>query len=276
MGLSSVNEKLFGDEARHAEAVPRHGRPLVAGERDRDLMAGSHDLIYLFGIAGHPAPSPVLGMLADAGWNVIVPEVRGFDGRSDSSCPTTISAGSPCSGMRSARVWRCASLRWWGHRSAGCLRGRPRRATARGRRPRPARTVRHLRRGEPGPRPLLGAHTGSHDPPLAKGVPEPYVDRFGELGPDNGPIARYLSDVATASLWPLGDRGQANRLHRIKCPSLSLWGEQDELLPVERASRAGRRRGFRRDRRRRRAPPEWDTPDEVGARLVEFLHDWVV
>jgi pimeloyl-ACP methyl ester carboxylesterase len=107
---------------------------------------------------------------------------------------------------------------------------------------------------------------------FAKGVPEPFVERFGELGPDEGPVARYLSDVAAASLlWPLGDRGQSRRLHRITCPTLILWGDQDELLPV--GTSAAWSDGL--------APVEvvagaghlleWDAPDAVGARLVEFL-----
>jgi pimeloyl-ACP methyl ester carboxylesterase len=107
---------------------------------------------------------------------------------------------------------------------------------------------------------------------FAKGVPEPFVERFGELGPEEGPVARYLSDVAAASLlWPLGDRGQADRLHRITCPRLALWGDQDELLPVD-VSAAWAAGGV---------PVrviagaghllEWDAPDEVGALLVEFL-----
>ncbi len=81
-----------------------------------------------------------------------------------------------------------------------------------------------------------------------------------------------LSDVAAANLvWPLGDRGQAGRLHRVTCARLSLWGGQDELLPpgvsakwaaggipVEIIEGAGHLL-------------EWDAPDQVGARLVDFL-----
>ena len=90
---------------------------------------------------------------------------------------------------------------------------------------------------------------------FAKGVPEPFVDRFSALGPDEGPVARYLSDVAAASLlWPLGDRGQAGRLHRISCPTLVLWGEQDELLPVDVASAWARQRRAGRGHLRRRPP----------------------
>jgi len=107
---------------------------------------------------------------------------------------------------------------------------------------------------------------------FAKGVPEPFTDRFGERGPDEAPVARYLCDTAAASiLWPLGDRGQATRLHRLRCPRLALWGDQDELLPVATAARweaggvpvevvAGAGHLL-----------EWDAPEEVGRRLVSFL-----
>ncbi len=107
---------------------------------------------------------------------------------------------------------------------------------------------------------------------FAKGVPEPYADRFHELGPDEGPVARYLCDVAAANLvWPLGDRGLARRLHRIRGPRLALWGDQDELLPVG-GSAAWAERGVPVE-----VVPgaghliEWDAPEAVGARVIEFL-----
>jgi pimeloyl-ACP methyl ester carboxylesterase len=107
---------------------------------------------------------------------------------------------------------------------------------------------------------------------FAKGVPEPFVERFAELGPDDGPVARYLSDVAAASLlWPLGDRGQVRRLHRIACPRLALWGDQDELLPVG-TSAAWAAGGIRVEVVAGGGHLlEWDVPEEVGARLVQLL-----
>ena len=66
---------------------------------------------------------------------------------------------------------------------------------------------------------------------FAKGVPDAFDDRFGHKGEEEAPVARYLSDIASASLlWPLGDRGVAKRIHRIRCPKLVVWGDQDELL----------------------------------------------
>jgi pimeloyl-ACP methyl ester carboxylesterase len=111
---------------------------------------------------------------------------------------------------------------------------------------------------------------------FAKSVPEPFAARFGDVRPgeghEEGPVARYLCDVAAASLlWPLGDRGQADRLHRIGCPALVLWGELDELLPVPMADRwAGPARPVET------IPGaghllEWDEPDGVARRIVDFL-----
>jgi pimeloyl-ACP methyl ester carboxylesterase len=108
---------------------------------------------------------------------------------------------------------------------------------------------------------------------FAKDVPEPFVERFSHLGPDDGPVARYISDVAAASMvWPLGDRGHARRLHRLRCPTLVLWGDQDELLPVAASARWTDAGGL---------PVEvvngaghlleWDAPEEVAARIGEFL-----
>ena len=32
-------------------------------------------------------------------------------------------------------------------------------------------------------------------------------------------------------IWPIPDKGLKKRLHRIKAPTLILWGEQDKLTP---------------------------------------------
>jgi pimeloyl-ACP methyl ester carboxylesterase len=38
--------------------------------------------------------------------------------------------------------------------------------------------------------------------------------------------------VAGKFLWPLPDRGLGKRLHRIRTPTLILWGEEDRLVPA--------------------------------------------
>jgi pimeloyl-ACP methyl ester carboxylesterase len=236
-------------------------------------VAGDRDLIYLFGIAGHPAPSPVLAQLADEGWNVIVPKLRGFDGSWDFVAPddylgwlTVLWDAIDASEARLPCPVVGASV--GGMLAVDLAAYRPEAVSALALLA-PFGIFDEDNQGID----LYAVPTPERmDHLFAKGVPEPFVDRFAALGPDDGPVARYLSDVAAANLlWPLGDRGQAGRLHRITCPRLSLWGEQDELLPVGVSARwaeggipteviAGAGHLL-----------EWDAPDEVGARVVAFL-----
>lgn len=39
--------------------------------------------------------------------------------------------------------------------------------------------------------------------------------------------------LATAGkfMWPIPDKGLKKRIHRIKVPTLLLWGESDKLIP---------------------------------------------
>jgi pimeloyl-ACP methyl ester carboxylesterase len=229
-------------------------------------------LVYLPGIAGHPASSPALDALGEAGWDVVVPDIPGLDGRSGFWAPDDYlgwlavlwdaldaTGALPCPVVG-------ASL--GGMLAADLAVLRPEAVTA---------SVLLAPFGifdeaHPG-LDLYAVPTAERMGHLfAKGVPDPFVDRFAELGPEDGPVARYLCDAAAASLlWPLGDRGQAERLHRLRSPALVLWGELDELLPVA-TSQAWADRGL---------PVEvvagaghlleWDEPDGVASRVVEFL-----
>lgn len=233
---------------------------------------GTQRLVYLPGIAGHPASSPALDALGAAGWEIVVPTIPGLDGRSGFQAPHDYvswlsvlwdaldeTGALPCpvvgaslGGMlatdlavfRPEAVTALALLAPFGifdEANAGV-------------------DIYALPRGE-----RMG-HL------FAKGVPEPFVDRFSELGPDDGPVATYISDVAAANLlWPLGDRGQAERLHRLRCPAIVLWGGLDELLPVG-TSDAWAAHGLTVE-----VVPgaghlmEWDEPDGVAQLLQGFL-----
>ncbi len=82
------------------------------------------------------------------------------------------------------------------------------------------------------------------------------------------PSPRYLSDIASASLlWPLGDRGVAKRIHRIRCPKLVIWGDQDELLVPGLIERWGGGEVIAGAGHL----VEWDAPDEVAALLRRHL-----
>jgi pimeloyl-ACP methyl ester carboxylesterase len=231
-------------------------------------------LVYLPGIAGHPARSRALDTVADAGWDIVVPQLPGFDGQSGFRAPddhlgwlTVLWDALDATGALPCPI---VGASVGGMLATDLAVFRPEAVT----------TLALIAPfgifddAHPG-LDLYAVPTAERMSHLfAKGVPEPFVERFSELGPDDGPVARYLSDVAAASMiWPLGDRGQAKRLHRIACPALALWGDQDELLPV-----AVSAAWASRDIPVTVVPGgghllEWDTPDEVASRLLAFLAD---
>lgn len=47
-----------------------------------------------------------------------------------------------------------------------------------------------------------------------------------------------MQHLATAGkfLWPIPDKGLKKRIHRVKAPTLVLWGQSDGLVPVEYAN----------------------------------------
>jgi pimeloyl-ACP methyl ester carboxylesterase len=225
-------------------------------------------LVYLWGIAGHPELSPAMRALEADGWEIVVPSVPGFDGESGFVAPDhyldwltvfwdalDATRALPCpvvgasvggmiaaelAAMRPEAVTSLALLAPFGINDAAT----------------PGFDLYAV------PAPERMGHL------FAKGVPEAFAERFAHKGAEEAPVARYLSDIAAASLvWPLGDRGVANRLHRIRCPQLVMWGDQDELLVpglIERwggghvVAGAGHLL-------------EWDAPDEVTALLRAHL-----
>ena len=226
-------------------------------------------LVYLFGIAGHAELSPAMRAVEAEGWEIIVPSVPGFDGVAGfeprdeyldwlttfwdsidatgaTPCPVVgASVGgliaAELAALRPEAVTGVALLAPFGIADADNpgfnLYGTP--ATER---------MAHL---------------------FAKDVPEAFVNRFAHLGPEEAPVASYLSDVAAANiLWPLGDRGVAKRLHRITAPRLTLWGDLDEINPVRNAAAwgdadiiAGAGHLL-----------EWDVPEQVSTALLGFLN----
>ncbi|MEY2415273.1 MAG: hypothetical protein QOH53_607 [Ilumatobacteraceae bacterium] len=232
-------------------------------------MRADKHLIYLFGIAGHPEVSPAMRAVEEAGWEVVVPSVPGFDGvpgfqprdehldwlttywdsidaTGAAPCPIV---GASVGGMFAAElaalrpeiVTGVALLAPFGIADASS----------------PGFNI----YGTPGGERM--AHL------FAKGVPDAFATRFAHLGPEEAPVASYLSDVAAANiLWPLGDRGTAKRLHRITVPRLTLWGDLDEINPVTNAAAWGGAQMI---------PGaghllEWDAPQPVSTALLAFLN----
>jgi pimeloyl-ACP methyl ester carboxylesterase len=227
-------------------------------------------LIYLFGIAGNTGVSPALQQLADDGCEIIIPDVPGFDGRSGFLAPDDYldwlatfwdaidaTGATPCpvvgasiggmiaadlAAMRPEAVTAVALLAPYGIADAD----------------------------NPG-FDLYGVRGPERMPHLfAKGVPDAFSNRFAELGPEEAPVAQYISDIASASMmWPLGDRGLARRIHRITCPKLVLWGDLDELLVPSLIERWGGGHVIAGAGHLL----EWDTPDEVATHLKTFLEN---
>ena len=107
-----------------AHDLRRRGRPVVAGERDGRLRwRGERDLLYLFGIAGHPGPLAVARAARGRGLERRRPSHHGLRRRAGtSSHPTTTSAGSRSCGTRSTRPERGCRAPSSARRSAACSR----------------------------------------------------------------------------------------------------------------------------------------------------------
>ncbi len=228
-------------------------------------------LIYLCGVAGVPELSPAMQALADDGWDIVIPKVPGFDGVSGFMPPDNYldwlsifwdaidaTGALPCPIVgASVGAMLAAELAIY----------RPEAVTA--------LALFGAFGIADGDNPGLDLYATPNAERLshlfAKGVPESFVNRFNELGEDEAPVARYLSDIACANiLWPFGDRGLAKRIHRIKAPTVILHGDLDELIPVSTANRwsAASKVAI--------VPGaghllEWDTPEVVVSALKKLL-----
>ena len=236
------------------------------------MVATGMQLIYLHGIAGGPALSPAMTSLAAAGFDVVAPRLPGFAGQPGFHAPhdhlewmTRVwdvldeTGALPCpvigasiGGMFAAElaifrpeaVTKLALLAPLGICDAA----------------RPGIDL----YATPGSRRLSTLFAGP--------VPAPFDTAFAELGDEQG-VARYLSQVAGASLvWPLPDRDLDTRIHRIRQPSLLLWGTEDKIAPVTLATRWANGR----------SPVivenaghllEWDAPELVAEQLQKFISE---
>jgi pimeloyl-ACP methyl ester carboxylesterase len=87
-------------------------------------------------------------------------------------------------------------------------------------------------------------------------------------------IALSRADEAAARLlWPLGDRGLSKRLHRIRTPTLVVWGDEDRVIPPSYAERFARAIAGASVRRIGGAGHlvDVDAPRELAAAIEEFL-----
>ena len=83
-------------------------------------------------------------------------------------------------------------------------------------------------------------------------------------------------EAAARLLWPLGDRGLAKRLHRVRSETLLVWGERDAVVPASYAKRFAA--GISGGTQTRIVPGaghavDFDAPEELAAAIEAFLGD---
>ena len=82
------------------------------------------------------------------------------------------------------------------------------------------------------------------------------------------------SEAAARLLWPLGDLGLAKRLHRVRTPTLLVWGSEDRVVPPSYAKRfASALAGWVELRQIDGAghTAEIDAPEAVADAVLRFL-----
>ena len=215
--------------------------PVDGGGARRIEACDERALVYLPGIAGHPAGSPALDALGDAGWDVVVPEIPGLDGRSGFWAPDDYlgwlavvwdaldaTGALPCpvvgaslGGMLAAdlAVFRPEAV----HRCRCCSR---RSASSTSRTPASTSTPCRRRSGWAISSPRACPNRSSSASPSS--------------GPEDGPVARYLCDVAAASLlWPLGDRGPRRAPPPPQLPGAGALGRAGRAAARRHVARRG-------------------------------------
>jgi pimeloyl-ACP methyl ester carboxylesterase len=227
-------------------------------------------LIYLHGIAGGPALSPAITSLAAAGFEVIAPRLPGFSGQAGFQAPHDHLEWM-------TRVWDLVD-------ETGALPCPVVGASIGGMfaaelaifRPEAVTKLALLAplgicdTAQPGVD--LYAMPGSQrlSTLFAGPVPAAFDTAFAELGDEQG-VARYLAQVAGASLvWPIPDRDLDTRVHRIRMPSLVLWGSEDKIAPAAVATQwASDGSAVIVDNAGHLL--EWDAPEFVSSQLEAFL-----
>jgi pimeloyl-ACP methyl ester carboxylesterase len=87
-------------------------------------------------------------------------------------------------------------------------------------------------------------------------------------------VLNRASTAAARLLWPLGERGLKKRLHRIKAPTLLVWGERDRVIPPSYAQRFAARIAGPVARRTIAGAGhlvDLDAPDALARAILDFL-----
>ena len=230
-------------------------------------MAASMRVIYLPGVAGFPKLSPALEGL---GVDVVVPDLPGFSGAPGFESPPDylgwLTAVWDALDRTGALPCPVIGASVGGMLAADLAALRPE-AVTRLALIAPLGIFDDKHPGED-----LFTLTASHrlEVLFAGAVPDAFENMFEALGTAEKRMADYVVSIAVASLlWPLTDRGLRARVHRIRMPSLLVWGDQDRVAPVALAEHwplgavvtipgGGHL-------------VEWDEPDAVQRALHDFL-----
>ena len=113
-----------------------------------------------------------------------------------------------------------------------------------------------------------------------------FHDADGEAGrrmfePPDDPEARIMARVglqwamgATGKfLWPIPDKGLKKRIHRVRAPTLLVWGKEDRIVPPLYAEEFARRLGGARIEIVSQAghAPHLEQPEAVARLVGDFL-----
>ena len=74
-------------------------------------------------------------------------------------------------------------------------------------------------------------------------------------------------------IWPIPDKGLKKRIHRVKAPTLLIWGAEDRIVPPVYAEEFARQIAGRpgRDRGRRGTRPISSSPQRWRRVVRDFL-----
>lgn len=128
---------------------------------------------------------------------------------------------------------------------------------------------------------MFFASTAAEQPELLAADPEAYAAFTSFPDPqDEAAMMEWEMEAFRAAessarlLWPFGDRGLVKRLHRIRCPTLVVWGAEDRIFPASYADRFCR--GITGPAVVKTVAgaghlAEIDRPDEVAQAVLSFL-----
>lgn len=119
----------------------------------------------------------------------------------------------------------------------------------------------------PGPR--LRARLARGDESL---FPAPAPDADPEVRTEDAVLLAQALTSALKFLWPFPDQGLAKRIHRVSCPSLVVWGKDDDINPPLYADRfAAGLHGARVEFLDGGHLLPYEQPEQVGKLVHEFV-----